>query len=142
MFTELSVLPNVPAERFRPVLADTGYRWLREGDIQSVSEYQPPRWQMGELPAGFAKLSEVVRPMRKDGPPVQHVMLSDGLAAVSVYVERAQTPASGKQLVGGSSMAGVNAYGISLPGLHVTVVGEVPLATVRAIASSVSVHAE
>lgn len=136
MFTAISVYNGIPAERFRPVLQGAGYTWQRDGELVPVSRQSGPSWYFAELPPGFDQLSSTLRPLREHGAPVHHVILSDGLASVSVYVEQADA-ANGKQLEGGSSMGGVSAFGLAVGELHVTAVGEVPLATVRAIGSAV-----
>jgi len=62
------------------------------------------------------------------------MVFSDGLATVSVYIEkRAHEDDS---LNGLSSMGAMNAYGLMVDGYQVMVVGEVPPATVRMIAHS------
>ena len=103
------------------------------------------------LPSGYVELSESYRPMPLDpgaggvaplavpggGAPVSHVMVSDGMASVSVYVEHLDAEAQDKSVAGLSSMGAVNAYGLSLDAGFVTAVGEVPPTTVRRIAEAV-----
>jgi sigma-E factor negative regulatory protein RseB len=55
---------------------------------------------------------------------------------VSVYVEKRKQPDD--SLNGLSAMGAMNAYGLQVDGYHVMVVGEVPPATVRMIAHSLS----
>ena len=83
-------------------------------------------WRFGRLPAGF---DLVVHDDWQDekGAAVEHFLLSDGLASVSVYVE----PNTQEGLDGGSRMGATNAWGGVVSGYRVTAVGEVPEATVR-----------
>jgi len=74
-----------------------------------------------------------------DGP-VSHVMLSDGMASVSVYIEHVAVANQNQSAAGLSSMGAMNAYGLSLDKAFVTVVGEVPVDTVRAIAEAVRIN--
>ena len=67
--------------------------------------------------------------------PVEHLVVSDGLASVSIFIEDAQK-ANGN-LQGGTRRGAVNAYGRQLGEYHVTAVGEVPHATVKMISQSV-----
>ena len=67
--------------------------------------------------------------------PVEHLVYSDGMASVSVFVEPAD-PAS-SELSGDSTIGGANAYSTRIKGYDVTAVGEVPSDTVRMIARSV-----
>lgn len=61
------------------------------------------------------------------GQPVDHFVLSDGLASVSVYVET--NPREG--LEGSTRIGAVHAVGRRVSGYQVTVVGEVPAVTVE-----------
>ena len=66
---------------------------------------------------------------------VRHLVFTDGLASVSVFIEKHQ--ASMPNLVGASRMGAVNAFGRLIQNHHVTAVGEVPRATVQMISESV-----
>ena len=61
--------------------------------------------------------------------------LSDGLATLSVYIEKVKSEA--EAFLGLSSMGAMNAFGAVIDGYQVTVVGEVPPATVQMVAASV-----
>jgi sigma-E factor negative regulatory protein RseB len=66
---------------------------------------------------------------------VQHLVYSDGLASVSVFIEprNPQTEA----IRGLAKVGAAFAYSRDLEGHQVTAVGEVPAATVQAIAAGV-----
>ena len=87
------------------------------------------QWRFGYLPDGFSLRAVNQWSDRKDGAPVEHLVLSDGLASVSVYIERAEQGREG--LDGGSQIGAVNAWGAASHGFQVTAVGEVPQKTVR-----------
>jgi sigma-E factor negative regulatory protein RseB len=61
----------------------------------------------------------------------EHLVYSDGLAAVSVYVEHKQDAAAGKPRV--SKIGTNNAYIHGQGDLQITVIGEVPVVTVKSI---------
>ena len=63
-----------------------------------------------------------------------HLMYSDGLASVSVFIELSES--STHRLSGASKMGALNAYGKQMDGAQITVMGEVPEATVATIAES------
>jgi len=86
-------------------------------------------WQLAQLPPGFRVVLRSHQPGRGGGI-VEHVLLSDGLSAVSVF--GAERPA-GRMFSGLSHMGAMNAYGRAVGTYHVTVVGEVPQSTVRLI---------
>jgi sigma-E factor negative regulatory protein RseB len=68
--------------------------------------------------------------------PAQHLIFSDGLAAISVFIE--PSASSGPRPPEAATMGSANAYSTSVQGHVITAVGEVPPATVREIASSVA----
>jgi sigma-E factor negative regulatory protein RseB len=72
--------------------------------------------------------------LRGKRSPVAHIVYSDGLVAVSVFVE----PASGVHPVGLLQQGGVNVFVRDADGYVVTALGEAPAATIRQIANSVS----
>lgn len=88
------------------------------------------------LPAGYQKVSEHYREVGGGLGRVSHAMLTDGMASISVYVEHAPSPERAKDSMGHSTMGGLNAYGLALDDVFVTVVGEVPATTVRLIATA------
>lgn len=85
-------------------------------------------WLTGHLPPGFRVVSDEVL-AREDGATIRQLMLSDGLASLSVYVE----PPLDGALQGESQLGAVSAAGGRLGEHQVTVVGEVPPATARRV---------
>ena len=67
--------------------------------------------------------------------PVRHLVYSDGLASVSVFIE--PRGAQALPMHGLSKVGAAFAYSRDLDGHQVTAVGEVPAATVEAIAAGV-----
>jgi sigma-E factor negative regulatory protein RseB len=89
---------------------------------------------VGKLPPGFFKIAEGRRTLRGRREPVTHLVYSDGLVAVSVFIEAlGGTPRS----LGHSQQGGINVYVRPVDDKIVTVLGEVPSVTVRQIANSV-----
>lgn len=92
-------------------------------------------WSVGtELP-GFHKIIEVTRRL-SDARPASQMVYSDGLAAVSVFIEpmagRAETVRPGP-----SSLGAFHIYTREVANHVVTVVGEAPAASVQRIAAGV-----
>lgn len=92
-------------------------------------------WRVDGLPPGFRKIAEVSRRIHgKDGPVIQMVF-SDGLAGVSVFIEKSDHD---EDDFTGLLSQGVNqVYTKLVDGRLVTVVGEVPPQTIMQIADSV-----
>lgn len=92
-------------------------------------------WQLSNVPQGF-KLIEVK--VAADNAGVEHLIYSDGLASVSVFIE---SDSSAEHFDGVSSMGAVNAFGATQGGHRLTVVGEVPAATVSLIGRGLALGA-
>ena len=69
--------------------------------------------------------------------PVEHLVFSDGLASVSVFIERARSQAGPRNADAAARLGVSSAYSTAVEGYRVTAVGEVPPDTVRAIALSI-----
>lgn len=137
LFTRLEMQPGLSADRFRPAIDEAEYAehysTSARGDAGSAPAIRPDR-----LPAGFRAISHRELSMPDGGPRVLHSVYSDGLASVSVFVESADSDAVA--LEGLTYMGAVHAYGRRVGDRQVTVVGELPAATIRRIAESVQLH--
>lgn len=130
MFTDIEPLDTVGLERFEPSLEGEAYS--RHGDPSADStRLENPDWEMADLPPGFRLVSHRNQAMPPHGEAVQHSVYTDGLASVSIFVEPAGSDAM--PLRGLSRMGAVHAFGREVEGHQVTVVGEVPAATVKHI---------
>jgi sigma-E factor negative regulatory protein RseB len=89
-------------------------------------------WLPAELPPGFRLVSQK-RFAREDGATITQLVLSDGLAAFSIYLE----PPLDGALQGESRLGAVSAAGGRVGDYQATVVGEVPPTTVRTVLSGI-----
>ncbi|HEY5623266.1 MAG TPA: MucB/RseB C-terminal domain-containing protein, partial [Gammaproteobacteria bacterium] len=93
-----------------------------------------PRLRATSMPDGFALSDESNRPIAGSEYPVEHLVYSDGLAIVSVFIE---DPQNDTDVVEGHTRVGsANAFSLNVGGRQVTAVGEVPRRTVESIATS------
>lgn len=91
-------------------------------------------WVVDALPAGFRKIREFLRPMHGRQNPVTQIVFSDGLSAISVFIEPAE---ENKEAARGlTSRGAVNMYRKEMEGRLFTVVGEVPPRTVMQVLDS------
>lgn len=139
MFTDLKVYAGeLPRNLLEPEVS--GKDWVRK-QFRSPAEAQqvqvPEEWEIGNLPPGFTRDVYLRHATGASGQPVEHVVFSDGLASVSVFIESAVGEGKGERLSGLSHMGAVHAFGRQLNGHRVIVVGEVPAETVKLIAESV-----
>lgn len=102
---------------------------------QEVPAMADSGWQVKSPPAGFKKIMEQKRTFPGKRVSANHLVFSDELVAVSVFVE--PLAGMGKSVSGLSSQGSINVYSKPLADYQVTVLGEVPAMTVMQIANSV-----
>lgn len=138
MFTEIEFVDSIPETMLEPDIKGQEYTWYEAQDEPAAATQQKTgEWIIRQLPAGFRNDMQRHHKM-PNKTAVEHLVFSDGLASVSVFIETHKDKSP--NITGASRMGAVNAYGRKLNKHHVTVVGEVPRATVRLISESV-VHA-
>ncbi|HDP89046.1 MAG TPA: transcriptional regulator [Thioalkalivibrio sp.] len=127
MFTSIAFDEVIAPERFNSPQVEATPR------PEPVSGNHPvdQGWQFSSLPPGFALQSVVSRPMHEGGEPVQQMIISDGLASVSVFI--ADPKADDQYYQGVTGTGALHAFARVVDGRQVTVVGEVPEVTVRLI---------
>lgn len=146
MFTQIEYPDSIASSRFDVFPTERQLSWLEPGRVKATSGLpkaladQVDRVEFGELPMGYTEVSETFTPMLDEENPLSHVMLTDGMASVSVYVEYLSKDEHKESSKGLSNMGAMNAYGMSLGQAFVTAVGEVPGETVRAIAKAVKLR--
>lgn len=92
-------------------------------------------WKVDAMPPGFRKVAEVRRQLRGKDIPVIQMTYSDGLAGISVFIEKTDSDEDDHQGLISRGMTQV--YSKVADGYLVTVVGEVPPGTVMQVADSV-----
>src|SRR3569623_731872 len=138
MFTDLDIVTNVtPAMASAVVISDD----MRK----SMAKKAAPRpatptnaalsWSVTQAPAGF-KLAEQYRHHSRAGAVVEHGVLTDGMASVSVFVEPLEI--SQQPFEGVSHLGAVSAFGAVVNDRQLTVVGEVPVGTVQLIGRAIT----
>lgn len=95
-----------------------------------------PKWQPATLPPGFQLTSHRYFGERGKGL-FEHLIYSDGLAAVSVYIENIGLAESSQ--TGISRLGTTHAFSRSAEDMLITVVGDVPAETVESIANAVEI---
>jgi len=137
VFTRLKVHDKpLPAELLEPQTAtkELGRAPPREKSPHKTAAESP--WAVTALPAGFRE--ELRRQHRMPGveSPVEHRVFTDGLASVSVFIESGKSAnAAAPRTV---RKGAINAYTRYVDDHKVTVLGDVPEATVRLIGDGVA----
>jgi sigma-E factor negative regulatory protein RseB len=144
VFASLTLATRIPDSAFKPDVSTEGFQWLRN---ESPPAKESPEnaslvWNAHTLPPGFKMAARSAQVMPGSTDPVSHLVFSDGLASVSVFVEMetktSEAPQEEEAAEESSRVGSSSVYSTVMGGRKVTAVGEVPPATVRSIASSFS----
>jgi len=138
MFTDVHVVESIPEKMLKPDIASEKFTWfngeLANGD-DTHRKMDGLGWYANNLPRGYSIKDHYSQAIPGSNTPVEHMVISDGLATVSVYIE--PFSAESQTFVGASNMGATNIFGSILEDYHVTVVGVVPRPTVQIIANSI-----
>jgi sigma-E factor negative regulatory protein RseB len=142
-FVSLSFPKEVDDELLKPDVDASNFRWLRRDSVRMDGPLPvafAPRTE--RLPPGF-RAGKVEVPAANANARRSHFVFTDGLAWVSVFIERAEeAPQLSRQglprrMDGPVQLGASAAFTSRIEGYRVTAVGEVPPATAKAIAEAV-----
>jgi len=137
LFTSLKVGGVLPDNALRPGVRAEGYTWVHQAASNHGNRADDLPWRLLQLPPGFRVSSSGEQLLPDTDGPVTHLVLSDGLASVSVFIAGPPT-APRRQTEGQGRVGSAFAYSKIVGGHQVTAVGEVPPQTVEFIASGVT----
>lgn len=138
MFTDVEIGKKIPSSALLPRTSGEDLVWHREVKTKN-DRPTTGSWKVSRLPQGFTLAAKMSRTMPTHQVPMDHMVFSDGLAAVSIFIER-MAGSDQKGMQGLSTMGAVNAYGTVRDGYQITVVGEVPASTVSLIGKSIDMQ--
>jgi sigma-E factor negative regulatory protein RseB len=149
-FARLDMPENIPDIDLAPAVRTEGMRWVRQGPSPDSPSAALGAYRASELPPGFRLTIQGVQTLGGASAPASHLVYSDGLATVSVFVEEQSATAPGvaaspdnqpEPPVQGLARVGSGyAFSTIVQGHQVTAVGEVPAQTVEFIAHSVKIY--
>ncbi|MDP2902056.1 MAG: MucB/RseB C-terminal domain-containing protein [Methylovulum sp.] len=136
VFTDMQVIDALPfVEINKPDpnnLGQASYKPQQQSSNQAGFTVSKP-------PHGFKEIFFTRRPLHKAQQPVDHLLLSDGLASVSIYMEHKNNALQSEATLSKNvqSVGAVNFFSRTLGDFELTVMGEVPALTVKLIAEGV-----
>ncbi len=137
-FSQLSTLNSQDTNWFQPKI-DVSKSYTMEDNtvVNHVNNSQVnSNWIVTGLPTGYVKIDHLELNIPGKTAPVDQMIFSDGIASVSLFIEpltKGMHPKMGHMLIGST-----NICANVIDGYQITVVGEVPEATVMQIAKAVS----
>jgi len=133
-FTDLRIGGSFSRDEVRSRYAAKSKDWKVDHSALAISDVPADTgWSLTRQPTGFRKLTELKRSIAGRAVMVSHIVYSDGLAAISVFIEPLPKARPARSL---SHQGAVNIYIRPVAEHMVTVLGEAPAATVMQIANS------
>ncbi len=147
LFARLDMPDSIPDSDLTPAVRTEGMRWVRQGPSHDTASPALPAYRASELPPGFRLTVSGAQTLGGASVPATHLVYSDGLATVSVFVEAERDAKPGTDdkssampeppMQGLARVGSGFAFSTVVQGHQVTAVGEVPAKTVEFIAHSV-----
>ena len=130
-FADISLGDGISKDALTPSMSLDNFSWYTEPVHYEAVEVET-NWECADLPSGFRATTTKTEKLPGADAPVTHIVYSDGLATVSVFIAERNEAQFAEQ----SSVGASNTYSIQQGDFQVTVVGEVPAATIQRIATS------
>lgn len=136
-FTQVDIGIDIARDKVQASYDASAPGWKIEQSALRPNTEPDRRWSLVNTPPGFRKVSELRRTIQ--GKSTAQVVFSDGLAAISVFVEPSVAGVRGAQEL--SRQGAINIFTRSHLEHVVTVLGEAPASTVMQFGNSVVVRA-
>ena len=130
-FVDISLGKEIHSSALAPSISTDNFRWFTSPK-RTITHSVKTDWSSDDLPPGFRVIDSHKEELPGSEKPVTHILYSDGLANVSVFIETAK----GKKPARRSRVGASNSFSIQVGDHQVTAVGEVPARAVEQIASS------
>ncbi len=135
-FAELALREHVADRDVSPGVNAGGYEWTRHEVRRRTVTQDVVGWRVTNLPPGFKLKVTRLQPVMGSNVPVRHLVYSDGLATVSMFIE--QVAARDDNSTGLQKVGSAYAFHSDVQGYQITAVGEVPAVTVKSMVSSLT----
>ncbi len=134
-FAEITMGDNIGKAALDPSVALDSFTWYRAPDFIESADVESS-WSCDDLPAGFRAISTKTEQMADSESPTTHIVYSDGIVNISVFIAAELMEESGGWALVGTS----NSFTAEIDGFQVTAVGDVPGVTVQRVASSMRIQ--
>ena len=130
-FADISIQQNILSSALAPSYSTDNWKWYTE-PRQTMKREVESDWAADLVPSGFRVVSTQQKILPDVEDPLTHIIYSDGLVTVSVFI----APVTDQRKAGRSSVGASNTYSTVVEDYRVTAVGQVPQITVEQIAKS------
>ena len=130
-FADIKLGEEISLSALAPSVSTEDFTWFT-APKRTISRAAEIDWVTGDLPPGFRPVETHAEALSDENELVTHILFSDGLASVSVFIE----PSKLEKAAHRSRVGLSNSFSSYQDGHRITAVGEVPAATVERIAKS------
>ena len=130
-FADIRLSPSIDPAMLSPSIDISTFRWVDQPP-RHVGHEIDTEWRAAELPRGFRAVATHGETMPGGSDLTTHIVYSDGLASVSVFI----APAGDNTEEGALQVGESSSYSTVIEGFRVTAVGEVPAMTLEQIATT------
>ncbi len=132
VFTELQVVDSLPLIEIP----------IEKNQVQHIHQlefldFDQAAFVLHEIPLGFKKVSFTKQHLHGADKLVDHLLLSDGFSSVSIYLEENDNKPASKASPSYRTVGAVGFYTDRLKNYQLTVMGEVPVKTLKYIAQKI-----
>ena len=132
-FVQVAIGADITEAMLTPTWTTTDWRSVRAQHVKV--DLLAQGWRI-PAPAGYMPTSQLERTF-SNNKRVNQLVLSDGLATISIFIEPYQPERSEYEPQGAARSGSVNIFGIKVENFWLTVLGEVPAATLEQLAQSI-----
>jgi len=130
-FADIILGKDILPSDLAPSYSTENFKWYDQ-PRRKVTPVAVSEWASDDLPAGYRVVSTHKEQVPGSEEIVTHILFSDGLANVSLFIAEHD----GKEFAATSRVGASNSHSILVDEYRVTAVGEVPAMTVEQIANS------
>jgi sigma-E factor negative regulatory protein RseB len=132
-FTQISIGSAIPDSMLQASWPTADWAVLEP--VQKTVDLKALGWRI-EAPAGYLATSQIQQ-LFAENKLVHQMVLSDGLATISIFIEPYLNERSDYKPHGAAQVGSVNLYGVKIANFWLTVLGEVPASTLEKFAQSI-----
>lgn len=135
-FSELKIGGPVDKEGLKGHIKTNTGEWRVHNVKSTDTSVDAMPWVLRTPIPGFRQISGMKRQIRPDAPETAHLVFSDGLAAISVFIEPVVT-SKARSEANAFSMGAVNVYRRIIGEYQLMSMGDVPMNTLKRLADGI-----
>jgi sigma-E factor negative regulatory protein RseB len=130
-FADISLNQDIRTSALQSSYSTANFTWSRQRSSHKGTAVETS-WHSDRLPVGFRAVSMHEETIKGSDESILHILFSDGLANVSVFI----AANTGSSIAGPARVGGSNSFSVGYGEFEITAIGEVPTMTVKQIATT------